>query len=330
MSRYAEAFKNPAGAGDARPTAMQIVQDEGLVGNLSDKVFLLTGASAGIGTDTARALAATGAKVFLGVRSLAKGKEACGDFLEQGRVELVQIDTSSLASVRAAAADFLKRSSKLNVLICNAGIMRVPTREVTVDGFESQLGTNYLGHFLLFWLVKDTLIAASSPDFRSRLVNVASAGHHSGEIHFDDFQLAAEGAYDPGRAYAQSKLAQIYMANYVDRQYGSGKGLHALSVMPGGILTNLQQHVSPEEKASWTSNPDALNFLKSTAQGAATTIVAALSREWENRGGVYLEDCQEAGQDIVPWTKGVSKEAYDKQKEDKLWELTLKTLRLDK
>ncbi|KAH7374440.1 short chain dehydrogenase [Plectosphaerella cucumerina] len=328
MSRYAETFKNPSGAGDARPTAMQIVEDEGLVGNLKDKVFLMTGASAGIGIETARALVATGARVFLGVRSLEKGQEACKGFLQEGRVELFQIDTSSLASVRAAAAAILKKTTKLNVLICNAGIMRVPTRELTEDGFESQLGTNYLGHFLFFWLLKDALLAASSPSFQSRLVNVSSAAHQTGQIHFDDFQLAQEGAYDAGKAYGQSKLAQIYMSNYIDRHFGSAQGLHALSLMPGGILTNLQKHVPDEEKAMWDANQDVLNFLKSTSQGAATTIYAALSKEWEGKGGKYLEDCQEAGNQVVPWVKGVVKEAFNEENEDRLWDLTLKTLGL--
>ncbi|KAH6693425.1 short chain dehydrogenase [Plectosphaerella plurivora] len=329
MSRYAETFKKPLGAGDARPTAMQIVEDEGLVGGLEDKTFLMTGASAGIGIETARALAATGARVFLGVRSLEKGRQACQEFLQEGRVELFQIDTGSLASVRAAAAAVLEKTTKLNVLICNAGIMRVPTRELTEDGFESQLGTNYLGHFLLFWLLKDALLSASSPSFNSRLVNVSSAAHHTGQIHFDDFQLAQDGSYDAGKAYGQSKLAQIYMANYIDRVFGPDQGLHALSLMPGGILTNLQKHVSDEEKAMWNSNQDVMNFLKSPAQGAATTIYAAFSKEWEGKGGSYLEDCQEAGHEIVPWVNGVTKEAFSEEKEDKLWNLTLNILGLD-
>lgn len=205
--------------------------------------------------------------------------------------------------------------------------MMTPTREVSEDGFENQLATNYLGHFLLFWLLKDTLLASSTPEFNSRLVNVASAAHHSGEIHFDDFQLAREGAYTPGGAYGQGKLAQIYMSNYVDRHYGP-KGLHSLSLMPGGILTNLQQHVSAEEKAGWHANKDIMNFMKSNGQGAATTIVAALAKEWEGRGGKYLEDNQVAGETIVPWTKGVTKEAFDEEKEEKLWALTLTTLGL--
>jgi NAD(P)-dependent dehydrogenase (short-subunit alcohol dehydrogenase family) len=239
-------------------------------------VFLITGCSSGIGIETGRAIAATGARVFLAVRSLEKGEKACSSLLEEGRVELVQCDTSSLASVRAAAATFLKKSPTLNVLVCNAGVMQIPTREVTEDGLEMQLGTNYFGHFLLFWMLRDAMLKASTPEFNSRLVNVSSAGHHASEVRFDDFNLDQEGAYDPSKAYGQSKLAQIHMANYVDRRFGS-KGLHSLSLMPGGISTNLQKHIPKEIVDGWTTNPMIIKFMKSPEQGAATTVVAAVS-----------------------------------------------------
>ncbi|KAF2965792.1 hypothetical protein GQX73_g7778 [Xylaria multiplex] len=328
MSRYADSHKAPFGAGDARPTAIQIVKDEGLEGNMKDKVFLVTGTSSGIGIETGRALAATGAKVFLTTRSLEKGQAACEQFLESGRVELLELDTSNLSSVRSAAASFLKRSPTLNVLICNAGVMQIPTREETSEGFEMQLATNYLGHFLLFHLLKDALLRASTPEFNSRLVNVSSAGHHMSEIVFDDLQLRRPDAYGPWKAYGQSKLAQIYMANYVDRNFGP-LGLHALSLMPGGIMTGLQKHVPAEIRASWDKIPGVRNFLKSLEQGAATTVLAAVGKEWEGKGGKYLEDCRVAlFEPLVETMMGVSKYAYDKTKEDKLWELTRQILSL--
>ncbi|KAK5634183.1 hypothetical protein RRF57_009897 [Xylaria bambusicola] len=327
MSRYAESHLKTAGPGDARPTALQIIKDEGLEGALQDRVFLVTGASAGIGTETARAVAATGAKVFLAVRDVKKGQAACESFLEPGRVELLELDTSKLDTVRACAAAFLKKSSKLNVLICNAGVMNIPTREETAEGFEMQLAINYLGHFLLFWLLKDAMLeGAKAAGSSSRLVNVASSGHHGSEIIFDDFQLNRD--YTATKAYGQSKLAQMYMANYVDRNFGP-KGIHALSLMPGGIMTNLQKYTSDEVKEGWKKDPNIWNFMKSPEQGAATTIVAAVSKEWEGKGGKYLEDCQVAKQEpLVPWTKGVKDYAYDEDKENRLWELTLKTLNL--
>jgi NAD(P)-dependent dehydrogenase (short-subunit alcohol dehydrogenase family) len=328
MSRYADSHKNPAGAGDARPTALQIIKDEGLENNMKEKVFLVTGCSSGIGVETGRALAATGAKVFLTVRSLEKGQAVCGSFLEPGRVELLELDTSDLSSVRSAAASFLQKSPTLNVLICNAGVMQIPTREETAEGFEMQLATNYLGHFLLFDLLKDSLLKSSTPQFNSRLVNVSSSGHHITEVVFDDFQLKGPDAYSPWKGYGQSKLAQIHMANYVDRNFGP-RGLHALSLMPGGILTPLQKHVPEDVRASWETTPEIRNFLKSTEQGAATTVLAAVGREWEGKGGKYLEDCRVAlHEPLVQIFKGVKPYAYDETKEDRLWELTRQTLGL--
>ncbi|KAI0442901.1 short chain dehydrogenase [Xylaria telfairii] len=328
MSRYADAHKNTSGAGDARPTALQIIKDEGLEGNLKDKVFLVTGASAGIGVETGRALAATGAKVFLTARSIQKGQEACASFLEPGRVEFLELDTTDLASVRSAAAAFLQKSPTLNVLVCNAGVMQIPTREETADGFEMQLGTNYLGHYLLFDLLKDALLKGSTPEFNSRLVNVSSSGHHMSEIVFDDFQLKKPGAYSPWTGYGQSKLAQIYMANYVDRNFGS-RGLHALSLMPGGIMTNLQKYIPDDVKKGWHESQETVNFLKSLEQGAATTVVAAVSKEWEGKGGKYLEDCRAATfEPLVTTLSGVKRYAYDEDKENRLWELTRQTLGL--
>ncbi|KAI9168057.1 Oxidoreductase calI [Paramyrothecium foliicola] len=328
MSRYAEAHAKPNGPGDARPTALQIVEDEGLVGKLSDKVFLLTGASGGIGVETARAIAATGAKLFITARDLKKGQAACESFLEPGRVELLQLETDKLESVRACAAAFLEKSKQLNVLVCNAAVMNIPTREESVDGFEMQIATNYLGHFLLFWLLKDTLIKSSTPDFNSRLINVSSSAHHASEINFEDFNLEKEGSYVAEKSYGQSKLAQIYMANYVDRHFGS-QGLHALSLMPGGMDTGLSKYVPKEVMEGFKSHPVLGKWMKSVEQGASTTLWAAIGKEWEGKGGKYLEDCREATPEpLMPGLAGVKDYAYDEAKENRLWELTLNTLGL--
>src|SRR6187402_2875884 len=131
MSRYAEAYVDPQGPGDARPTALQIVKDEGLEGKLNGKVIIITGTSSGIGIETSRALSATGATLYLTVRSLSKGQAALADILEPGRVELVEMDLESLASVRAAAKTILAKSDKVNILINNAGIMATPDLQFT-------------------------------------------------------------------------------------------------------------------------------------------------------------------------------------------------------
>ncbi|KAF5981916.1 reductase [Fusarium coicis] len=261
MSRYADAHKNTCGPGDARPTALQIVRDEGLEGALTDKAFLITGTSAGIGVEVGCAIAATGARIFLAVRDLEKGKAACSSFLKPGRVDLIRLDTSDMSSVRACATEFLEKSPTLNVLINNAAIMATPTRIKTKDGFGQQLATNYLGHFLLFWLLRDTLLKGSTPEFNSRVVNVSSSGHHASEIIYDDFQLKEPDAYSPFKAYGQSKLAQIYMSNYIDRVHGP-KGLHATSVMPGGIASNLQKHMPESVLKDMKEDPKTIKFMK--------------------------------------------------------------------
>lgn len=147
MSTYASVHKSADGPGDARPTALQIVKDNSLEGALEDKVIFLVGASAGIGIETGRAFAATGARVFLGGRNVEKTTKACSEFLSPGRVEIVQIDTSSFASIRKAVAEVLSKTDKLNVPVNNAGIMAVPELRKSEDSFESQLATNYLGPF---------------------------------------------------------------------------------------------------------------------------------------------------------------------------------------
>lgn len=202
-----------------------------------------------------------------------------------------------------------------------AGIMMCP-ESTTRDGFELQFGTCHLGHFLLFQLLKDALLKSSTPDFASRVVAVSSSGHLSGKIHFDDYNLK-KGGYSPAKAYGQAKLANLYFANELDRRYGS-RGLHALSLNPGGIATPLQRFMPPEFFTNFDT-PEVRNILKSTEQGAATTVWAACAKEWEGKGGRYLEDVQEAEQmeDLQKWS-GYAPHAYDEEAEKKLWIDSLK------
>jgi NAD(P)-dependent dehydrogenase (short-subunit alcohol dehydrogenase family) len=264
------------------------------------------------------------------VRDLEKTRHSCASFLEPGRIETIRCDLSSLESVRQAAAVFRERSGgALNVLVCNGAVMAIPQRQETQDGFEAHLATNYLGHFLLFWLLKDLMIASSTSSFRSRLIHVSSASHHEAEINFDDINLNGEGAYKPKNAYGQSKLAQIYMANQVDRLYGS-KGVHALSLMPGGIKTGLTRFVPSAITEKIMSGSEFLQkWFKSPEQGAATTLVAAVGRDWEDKGGVYLENCALAKKEpLVPSVMGFKDFTFDEAKEQRLWNYTLKILEL--
>lgn len=319
-SRYAAVHQNPKGPGDARPTALDIIKDEGLQGKLTDKVVLITGCSSGIGIETAKALNTTGAKLFLGVRDTGKGQAALSNILKPGHVELLKMDLNSLDSVRSAAEELKKKSKTLNILINNAGVMATPEGK-TADGFETQFGTNHLAHFLLFQLLKPTLLASSTPSFNSRVICLSSSGHRGAGIQFDNYSFE-KGDYAPWTAYGQSKTANIYMANEIERRYGA-KGLHGLSVMPGGIMTGLQVHVIDQLSAGLDA---ARHYMKSPEQGAATTVYAALSKEWEGKGGRYLEDCQESEktEDPSPLAVGYHPRAYNEEGEKKLWADSLK------
>ena len=320
MSRYAAAHTNTAGPGDARPTALDIIKNDHLEKALTDKVILITGCSSGIGIETARALAATGATLYCTVRDIPKGKSALHDILEPGRVELLHMDLNSLDSVRVGAREFLRTSKKLNVLVNNAGIMAIPTLQKTSHGFESQFGINHLAHFLLFQLLKPLLLASSTPSFNSRVVNVSSTGHRRGGVQFNNYAFE-KGNYSPELGYGQAKTANIYMANEIERRYGA-KDLHGLSLHPGGIATGLQVHIPKEMIASMRENEDVMRYMKSPEQGAATTVLAAVGKDWEGRGGRYLEECEESRPVEEVWgllSRGYAPHAFDPEKEGRLW-----------
>lgn len=328
-SRYAEAheFANLKGPGDARPTAQQIVDDNSLNGKLVGKVALVTGCSSGIGIETARALKSTGATVYVTVRNVAKGEQALADLLEPGRFEILVCDQNSLKSVEACADAFLKKSSILNIIVMNAGIMANPSRDLTEDGHEAQFGVNHLAHFLLFQKLKPTLLASATSEFPSRVVSVSSSGHRANPVIFDDMKFDAPDSYSPWKAYGQAKTANIWFANEVERRYGS-KNLHANSLHPGGIWTGLQTHM---DTSKYKGDPNVEKIMKSPQQGAATTIVAALDKDLHGKGGFYLDDCavsHPVGPDSYPGSPGYSTWAYDREGEGRLWKESCKLLSL--
>ncbi|KAH7236859.1 uncharacterized protein BKA55DRAFT_578665 [Fusarium redolens] len=330
MSRYSAAHENPQGPGDARPTALQIIKDEGVEGKLKGKVMVITGTSSGIGIETARALAKTGAKLFLTARNLDKAKKACEGFFDASRMEFIELDQTSFDSVRAAAKNILDKTDKINILIENAGVMAVPELEFTKDGHEMQFGVNYLAHFLFFELLKPALLAAVTPELNSRVVVLASSAHQHGGINDSDNYNYQKGGYGPWVAYGQSKTADIYLANEIDRRYGA-QGLHATSVHPGGIMTELARHVPTEHLQALASSDTAKKMVKNPEQGAATTVWAAIGKQWENAGGRYLENCEEAppAKQIVPhFGKGYAPHAYDPEREARLWQDALKIVGL--
>ncbi|GAM89569.1 hypothetical protein ANO11243_076080 [Dothideomycetidae sp. 11243] len=337
---YTKHHESPDGPGDARPTAAQIIKDLDLVDKLSDKTILVTGGTDGLGKDTVRQLAKTGAHVFFTARNPAKADKVLQEFADEGktdldlkhaRIEWIEMDNNSLKSVKAGAEDFLKRSDRLNVLLCNAAIGNVPYHK-SEDGFEGTFAINHLAHVALFQYLKDILLKSSSPSFQSRVVVVASAAHGFSSVHFGNLDqkqpikpmiplLAIDGPYNPIISYGQSKTANIWFANEIDRRYGS-KGLRAVSLHPGAIRTPGFHKQDPRVLAIFDvmmASDAAQKSFKSIQQGAATQVWAAVSKDLEGKGGVYLEDCGQAEAAVQGASGGYQPWAFDEAGQKRLW-----------
>src|ERR1700693_2879621 len=301
--------------------------DEVLSGiDLHGKRILVTGVSAGIGVETARALAAHGAQVTGAARDLQKAEAATAQVRKDagangGSFELVALDLASLRSVRACADELLARAEAFDVVIANAGVMATPFGH-TVDGFETQFGTNHLGHFVLVNRIA-TLIAPGG-----RLVNVASSGHRYSDLDLDDPNFA-RAPYDPMVAYGRSKTANILFAVEFDRRHRA-RGVRATALHPGGIKTELGRHMQTDEldklvaqiNAQLAADGQPPFQWKTIPQGAATSVWAAFVAPSENVGGRYCENCRVAEiieGPVSPVSPGVRPYALDPQRAKALW-----------
>ncbi|KAE8450386.1 hypothetical protein EG329_006460 [Mollisiaceae sp. DMI_Dod_QoI] len=324
---YKDAYANLNGPGDARPTALQILRDNKCINQWSDKVVLITGATNGIGIETTRAMHATGAHVFITARDTVRGQAVVENILQSsegnGRLEVIEMHMESLDSVKRAAREFLDKSKKLNILINNAGIMATPETK-SADGFELQFAVNHLAHYTLTTLLLPALLESSSSGFSSRVVFVSSSSHRYSSIHWDNINLERE--YDGFIAYGQSKTAEIWTSNYIDRVYGP-RGVHSTSLHPGGIWTGLQAAAGEEQVKKWQEDPNITPFMMNAAQGSATTVWAATAKVWEGKGGKYLADCtiaQPATNTSSALDSGVGPDAYNEEGENRLWDLSSK------
>jgi len=278
--------------------------------DLHGKVAIVTGASSGIGIETARVLALRGADVTLAVRNLAAGTGIAEDIRAttgSTTVRAAELDVSDLSSVRAFVANW---SGPLHLLINNAGVMATP-EERTADGFELQFATNYLGHFALALGLHDALAA----DGGARVVTVSSSGHLLSPVVFDDMNFRFR-QYDPLAAYGQSKTAAVLFGVGASTRWAAD-GITVNSVMPGAISTGLQKHTG-----GLKTPPEGR---KSIEQGAATTLFVATSPLLEGVSGRYFEDNNEATvvYDGNGWLSGVAFYALDQANADRLWEAAL-------
>lgn len=286
--------------------------------DLRGKRILVTGASAGLGVETCRALVAHGAAVIGAARDLDKARKATTviDVAAKsggGSFELVRLDLASLASVRAASAALVAAGQPLDVIIANAGVMACPQGR-TADGFETQFGTNHLGHFVFINRVAPLLRQGG------RIVNVSSAGHRFADVDLDDPGFEST-AYQPFVAYGRSKTANILFAVGLDRRLAA-KGIRATALHPGVIQTELGRHLTPELIAQImpaVADPSAMVF-KSIPQGAATSVWSAVVAAAEEVGGRYCEDCHVASiTNDATAREGVRAYALDPARADALW-----------
>ncbi|MFF1822892.1 SDR family NAD(P)-dependent oxidoreductase [Kribbella sp. NPDC058245] len=282
--------------------------------DLSGHRAVVTGASSGIGVETARALAATGAEVTLAVRDTAAGELTAKDIAATTggtALHVVQLDLTDPASVAAFTAAW---DGPLHILVNNAGVMASP-ETYTPQGWELQFATNHLGHFALAAGLHDALAA----DGAGRIVVVSSSGHQLSPVVFDDVNFAFR-AYDPWLAYGQSKTANVLFAVEASRRWAAD-GITANALMPGAIFTNLQRHT--EGRGSGRTSP---SDMKTVEQGAATSVLLATSRQLEGIGGRYFVDCNETPtidrRDEAPWLHGVARYALDPDGAARLWDLS--------
>jgi NAD(P)-dependent dehydrogenase (short-subunit alcohol dehydrogenase family) len=298
--------------------------------NLAGKRVLVTGVSAGIGVETARALAAHGAHVVGAARDLTKAESATLEVRKQaaassGSFELIALNLASLKSVRACADRLLEKGEPLDVVVANAGVMATPYGR-TEDGFETQFGTNHIGHFVFVNRIVPLIRAGG------RLINLTSAGHRFATVDLEDPNFERT-PYDPWVGYGRSKTANILFAVAFDRRHRE-KRIRAAAVHPGTIRTELARYVDPAQlqamvdqiNSQLAAEGKAFEW-KTIPQGAATSVWAGIVAPADHVGGRYCENCHVS--EIVPdeqpigfGIEGVRRYALDPKTAEALWERT--------
>ena len=296
--------------------------------NLQGRRILVTGVSAGLGVETARSLAAHGAQVVGAARDLAKAETATAQVRKDaqangGSFELVALDLADLKSVRACADGLLSKGEPFDVVIANAGVMATPLGH-TADGFETQFGTNHLGHFVFVNRIASLIRTGG------RLINLSSLGHRFSNVDLEDPNFERT-PYEPFVAYGRSKTANILFAVAFDQRHRE-RGVRAAAVHPGGIQTELARHMDPSHREAMikqlseqaAAEGKGTFQLKTIPQGAATSVWAGVVASAEQVGGKYCENCHVS--DVVPddvtlglLNEGVRGYALDPKNAEALW-----------
>lgn len=294
--------------------------------DLKGKTAIVTGGSAGLGVETARALLTAGASVILPTRSRAKAEKVAAELRAatgNAAIEVADMDLMSFASVRKFAADFLKSNRPLHLLINNAGIMATPDRRME-GNIESQFGSNHLSHMLLTCLLTPALKRGAP----SRLVQLSSLGHRGSPIVFDD-PLYERRPYNKFMAYAQSKTANALFAVEFNHRHEAER-ITAFAAHPGMIMTELARDLSKEELDGIRANaPKGPGVHYKTPDGGASTAVWCATSPLLTSGGVYCEDCNVAeaiADDDLTRPNGVHSWAIDPKAAQQLWTLSEKLL----
>jgi len=302
MTRFTTTF-------GADPTAMEVA--EGC--DLSGKRVIVTGASSGIGQETARVLASKGAEVTLAVRDTEAGRRAAAQIAESTGARSLHVASLDLADRRSTAAFAEAWTGPLHVLVANAGIMATPETR-TAEGWELQFAVNHLGHFALALALHRALAAAQG----ARIVSVTSGAHQWCPVVFDDIHCVFR-KYDTHQGYAQSKTANILFAVEAQARW-AGDGITTNAVRPPAVATGLQRHIGGGNMPA--------HIIKTIPQGAASTVLAATAPELATLGGIYLDGCNEG---VVvhkadPDRRGVAFYAVDRANAHRLWDESLRML----
>jgi NAD(P)-dependent dehydrogenase (short-subunit alcohol dehydrogenase family) len=297
-------------------TAAEVV--EGI--DLGGRRAIVTGGASGIGIETARTLAGSGAEVTLAVRDVAAGERTATDIIGTTGNQRIRVAALDLADQSSVASFVASWTGPLHILVNNAGLMASPELR-TPQGWELQFATNHLGHFALTTGLHRALAEAGG----ARVVSVSSAAHLRSPVVFDDIHFR-EREYDPWAAYGQSKTANVLLAVEATRRWADD-GITVNALMPGAIRTNLQRYVSAEELTRLRAEAGAaLAVWKTPEQGAATSVLVATSALLDGIGGRYFEDCNEAAPHQPGTRRGVAAYALDPEAAARLWEVSVQTL----